>query len=491
MPGAFTSIIVPAWRSGSPLPVASLVRSLVATVSGSWELIVVCNGQDAALVEYVRSERAITRAAFLTQNAGVAPGWNVGAHLALGDVLVFANEDVVLGPDCIDNLAAALRQDLSLGIVGPRGARWEFGPASARHVNYVSGDGLVPCDVVSGFLFAVRRDTLRAAGYFDDNYAPCSCEEIDMAMAIRRLGLSARAFGGLRYEHEWGVSAWEPERQVEWMGGCERTSDIALRNQARLVRKWSAPQQPARFDGTYYGHEYFGRHQYAETMTCARTIDGHVEPPLATTMADVVEATGLAPRGGRILDVGCSYGFLVAELVGRGYDAYGIDFSEQAIRDSPVRDRLRQENALEMRTDERYDAVVAADIFEHLNDVEARILLQRIGAVSDALVAIINKSRHEPSHVNIKSNRRWLSLFSDCGFGLEHGATARGRACYLRKSAGTEMWHVNLLALSKRAHTSGRRALTRVIGDGAPFWRATGVATAAGRRLRRTRNTES
>jgi len=469
-----TSVIVPAWRGGDPPPVAALVRSVAATTSAPFEIVVVCNGQDESLVRALHGEPAVTRVAFLTQNAGVARGWNIGAHLALGEDLVFANEDLTVGEGCVDGLVASLRADRSIGLVGPRGARWEFAPDHARHLEYVSGAGLVPCDAVSGFLFAMPRRALIQCGFFDDDYAPASCEEIDMACAVRNAGLSVCALGGLRYEHDWGVSAWDADREIAWLGRRETISTVSLRSQARLIRKWGGGARGRPFDGSYYDADYFSRSGYLETMTKPRTIRGRTEPPLVTTMADVVEATGVLPRGGTLLDVGCSYGLLVQELVARGYDARGVEFSADVVAASPVRDRLWHGDALQMPVDRRYDAVFAGDIYEHLNDAEARILTQRIRSVTGVLVAIINKSRHEASHVNIKSNRGWLRLFAECGLGLETAATFRGRRRYLHNSAGTEAWHLNLLVLSERRHTAARQALTRALGDGALAWRVAG-----------------
>jgi GT2 family glycosyltransferase len=474
MSGSLASIIVPAWRGGDPPPVAALIRSLAATVTTPFEIIVVCNGQDPALVEWLRREPAVTRSAYLTQNAGVARGWNIGAHLALGEYLVFANEDVIVGEACVDGLVAALRADPALGLVGPRGARWEFAPDRARHVEYVSGDGLVPCDAVSGFLFGVRRSALAGCGYFDDEYAPAGCEEIDLAQVARRKGLAVCALAGLSYEHGWGVSSWDPGRTIAWLGRSDTTGAIALRNQARLVRKWGGAVAGRAFAGDYYDRAYFARVNYLDTMTRPRTIRGRTEPPLVQTMADVVEATAVIPPGGSVLDVGCAYGLLVQELAARGYDARGVDFSEEAVTASPVRERIWQGNALEMPTDRRYDAVFAGDIYEHLNDAEARLLTQRVSAVSGVLIAIVNKSRHEPSHVNVKPNGKWLRLFADCGLGFEAAATFRGRRRYLRNSAGTEDWHVSLLVLSARRHST-LNSLTSRITDGALAWRIAGV----------------
>jgi SAM-dependent methyltransferase len=295
-----------------------------------------------------------------------------------------------------------------------------------------------------------------------------------VALAFKRQGKRVCVLAGLEFEHEWGVSASSGTRVIEWLGGRESIEAINLRNRARLVRKWGAQPVSAAFDGRYYSEDYFARGQYVETMTRPRVVNGRAEPPLVETMGDVLEASGLLPAGGRLLDVGCSYGFLVAELLRRGYDAYGLDFSSEVIAQSPVRERLWAGNALEMPLDTRYDVVFAGDIYEHLNDAEARALTLRIGSVSDRLLAIINKSRHEPSHVNIKSNRQWIRLLGECGFGLETLATWRGRARYLQRSAGTECWHLNFLALSKHAHASWRRLAGRLGSDAPLAWRVAG-----------------
>ena len=473
-----TSVIVPAWRGGTPPPVAALLESVSRSVTIPLELVVVCNGSDPDLTEYLRDSLSITRLAFLTQNAGVARAWNIGAHLALGDVLIFVNEDLVVGPGTIEALSGALRDDKSLGVVGPKGTNWTVSPSAIRHKEYVSDRELVECDVVSGFLFAVRRDVLAAAGYFDDELSPCSYEEVDFAQAIRRIGKRSCALGGLDYRHEWGVSSWKPERVIEWLGRAESLEQINRRNEARVTRKWGVPTQNQLNPGDYYDAAYFARGDYLRAMTQRRTIGGRFEPPLVATMADVIEATGFLPKGGALLDIGCSYGLLVQELVARGYDPFGIDFSAEVVAASPVRERLTLGDALMMPVGRRYDVVFVGDVYQHLNDAEAKILTEKVAAASGTLIVVVNKSRHDPRHVNIKSNREWLKLFADGGFGLEYRATQRARYCYLTKSAGTEMWHANLLVLSKRAHSIARRTVASVFGDGAPVWRIAGALKA-------------
>ncbi len=71
-----------------------------------------------------------------------------------------------------------------------------------------------------------------------------------------------------------------------------------------------------------YSDRYFEEQSYCHTMLEDHVVLGRHEPPLVTTLADMV--TELCLSRGRVLDVGCAYGLLVAELLDRGLTAIGI-----------------------------------------------------------------------------------------------------------------------------------------------------------------------
>jgi SAM-dependent methyltransferase len=75
----------------------------------------------------------------------------------------------------------------------------------------------------------------------------------------------------------------------------------------------------------------------------------------------------LHPR--RLLELGCSSGAVLHELVERGVDAVGIDVSTHA-RDAAhpsVRDRILLGDLLAFQVAHDFDAIVGLDVFEHLN----------------------------------------------------------------------------------------------------------------------------
>jgi SAM-dependent methyltransferase len=74
---------------------------------------------------------------------------------------------------------------------------------------------------------------------------------------------------------------------------------------------------------------------------------------------------------GRLLDVGCGHGLLVDEARRRGYEAEGLELSRAAATHAraalrvPVREAPLEDESLD---GERFDAIVLADVLEHLDD---------------------------------------------------------------------------------------------------------------------------
>src|SRR4051794_8594340 len=214
------SVCVPAYKPHDEPNLATLADDLPAALAGvDGELVVVLNGISA---EEARAPRDVVLVEQRV-NRGVPAGWNLGAAAARGDVLVFANDDLELGPGSLRVLAEALAAHPEAGVAGPVGARWDV--QSGQHIDFVSHDGLGrgevrEVDAVSGFLFATPRSVFEEIGGFDEAYTPASFEEVDYCTAVRlQLGLKAYIVGGVEHGHEWGISAKaKPWRRVSFDG---------------------------------------------------------------------------------------------------------------------------------------------------------------------------------------------------------------------------------------------------------------------------------
>ena len=399
-----TSIIVPAWRGGNPPPVSGLIHSVTATVAASHEIIVVCNGQDASLRDWLRGEPAVTRVAYLSQNTGVARGWNVGVHLALGEWLVFVNEDVLLGPGCVDALVETLRADPSAGIVGPRGAQWEVTADSVTFRRFVE-DEREPATVVCGFLFAMPRQAVVEAGGFDDEMAPCSFEDLDMAEDVRRAGRRLVVRGGLSYRHEWGVSEWNPDLTIDYLGRSESIRAINLRNEARFLWKWAPAVRAA-------------PPAAVQTPDASSGCDGS---SVNEGLADALAASGLLRKGGRVLVVSGA-----DHAVARPLEALGYLVTTEVVHGivQPGHMAARLDAMRERLSNERFCASLAVGAFGPLTDPEVLLLARVLGQVAGALV-VVETAPGGRDLVRGRTRPAWLRLLAKARFGLSRRETAR------------------------------------------------------------------
>jgi GT2 family glycosyltransferase len=233
---------------------ATLAEQLPAALGRlSGELRVALNGISAETAGV--GEHAV--AASFAVNRGVSVAWNAAAAEAQGAVLCFCNDDVALGSGSLERLHDALARRPDAGVVGPTGAHWDMG--RLRYGDWLSTAGLKPgelrrCDVVGGYLFALRRETFEAVGGFDDAYTPCGMEEVDLSTAVRRrLGLESYVVGGVDHAHEYGISAARPWRRIEFDGRSERLSSIHHRNKRHFAAKWET--RMPRFDRARFAAE--------------------------------------------------------------------------------------------------------------------------------------------------------------------------------------------------------------------------------------------
>lgn len=233
------SVVVAVYRHHEPPTVADLARSMAAALDGlPAELIVVLNGIDASGLGLPEHTRTVA----LPTNHGVGIAWNRGAAVAEGEVVVFANDDLILGPHSLRLLVEALQRDSTAAVAGPTGALWDID--AARHTAYVDLSSLeagtaVPVDMVSGYCFAVRRDIFETLGGIDEAYTPAGFEEIDLCTAVRaQTGRTVIAVAGVKTEHEFSISSADPRTVIRFLDREESLGSIERRNKAHFLGKW-------------------------------------------------------------------------------------------------------------------------------------------------------------------------------------------------------------------------------------------------------------
>lgn len=206
---------------------ASLDAALGDEIGRSIELVLVDNASPDDTPELLGSWS--DRATVLLEpfNRNFAGGNNDGARAARGDVLIFLNNDTVVRPGVMEQLAEAAREP-GVGAVGirllfPDGLLQHGGVMVASDGPYsedvapaihtlVRHDGELPAaratyelDVVTGACLAMPRAVFEELGGFDEGYVN-GWEDVDLCFRTRVSGRSVVYRGDLAIEHHEGAT---------------------------------------------------------------------------------------------------------------------------------------------------------------------------------------------------------------------------------------------------------------------------------------------
>ncbi|MFH1486761.1 MAG: class I SAM-dependent methyltransferase, partial [Chloroflexota bacterium] len=165
-----------------------------------------------------------------------------------------------------------------------------------------------------------------------------------------------------------------------------------------------------RIGADFYDKDYFvggSKSAYEDYNLCSGVM---------RSIADMVlEAYG--PLG-RVLDVGCAYGFVVEYLRERGVEAWGVDISQYAIFQArPAASAyLCVGNLLALPfADNTFDLVFSSESLEHVYEDQAGLALSEILRVSRGKACLLiglneEMEDNDKGHVNLKDRRWWEEL---------------------------------------------------------------------------------
>jgi GT2 family glycosyltransferase len=163
----------------------------------------------------------------LSENAGFGPANNIGAEAAKGTILFFVNNDTLFTMPVVNELAARLSNDSSVGIVGPKllnedgSFQLSFGrfptvaaeaearqlskDAAARQQYAPLNDDPKMYDWVTGAAFMIRKDVFIKVKGFDERFF-MYFEDIDLCRKVRDLGFNTSYHPALSMVHFGGKS---------------------------------------------------------------------------------------------------------------------------------------------------------------------------------------------------------------------------------------------------------------------------------------------
>ena len=131
---------------------------------------------------------------------------------------------------------------------------------------------------------------------------------------------------------------------------------------------------------------------------------------------------GVLSKSMKILDYGCSVGFLIKAFKKLGYKRiFGFDISNWALK-------IAKKNKCKILKDFKgsYDLGIFLDVLEHMNDKEIkkvfkkakfkRLLVRIPCADKNSDRFYLKVSRIDKTHINCKNKNSWISLFKSFGY---------------------------------------------------------------------------
>ena len=202
------SIIIPVYQGG-----VAFVQCLDAVDrygSLACEVIIVIDGSDDRSA--VLAARSGHRVIQLTHNVGPAKARNVGAQLAVGDVLFFLDADVALGSETLYQIQRGFEN----------GAQWDAvigsyddQPGSPNFLSqyknllhhYTHQRARTNASTFWGACGAIRRSVFWQVGGFDERYRHPSIEDIELGYRLTRLSYRIALDKQVQVKHlkRWGI----------------------------------------------------------------------------------------------------------------------------------------------------------------------------------------------------------------------------------------------------------------------------------------------
>jgi GT2 family glycosyltransferase len=196
------SLVITAHRGGQMLD--ACLDSAAALEPAPREVIVAIDGDDEQVVK--KAESLGLRVVACPNSPGVSATRNAGVKAVTGDIVVFADSDVLLRPDHM--AAAAQAFDVNPEAAAVIGS-YDDQPAApgiiSRYRNllhhYTHQHGAREAQTFWAGCGAIRRDVFEEVGGFDQSYRLPSVEDIELGYRLRQAGHSIRLVPDWQVKH--------------------------------------------------------------------------------------------------------------------------------------------------------------------------------------------------------------------------------------------------------------------------------------------------
>lgn len=205
------SIVIPN-RNGEATIGACLRAACASSSSGPFEVVVVDDHSSDASVDIIR--RFPCTLVRLEEHGGVSKARNAGARAACGELLLFVDNDCLLGEDALSAARAACgdRRDLVVGgTYTPVPAdRDFFSFFQSVFIHHFETKKPRP-DYVAAHAMLIDAELFRTSGGFvEDSFigVAASVEDVELSHRLRRAGSELSMTPGMQVQHIFRFSLW-------------------------------------------------------------------------------------------------------------------------------------------------------------------------------------------------------------------------------------------------------------------------------------------
>jgi GT2 family glycosyltransferase len=204
------SIIIPVYNGGESF--RRCLLSLSESATHPDEIIVVADGDSDGSWRMAEEFNAgILR---LPTTGGPARARNIGAQKAKGDILFFADADVIIAKDALDIIIEEFRRDPDLAAVF---GSYDDEPFETNFLSqyknlfhhYIHQTSSIDASTFWAACGAIRREVFLKIGGFDESFRLPSIEDIELGYHLKRAGYRIRLLKDLNVKHlkHWDVSS--------------------------------------------------------------------------------------------------------------------------------------------------------------------------------------------------------------------------------------------------------------------------------------------
>ena len=205
------SIIICSRQSDIPL---KLKQSIAKTIGCDYELVVIDNSKN----QY-----------------NIFQAYNQGVARAIGEVLCFMHDDVLMHTNGWGRIVAKELEDVTIGMIGVAGSHiipkapmyWLSSPYIAQY-NWATSGGIVKEDitidtfrgeladvaVVDGMFFCIPKSLFSTLRFDDAGYTGFHAYDMDISMQVQALGKRVCVTRGFIVEHFWSESQFQNKKYM-------------------------------------------------------------------------------------------------------------------------------------------------------------------------------------------------------------------------------------------------------------------------------------